>query len=135
MNNPNFQQATSASADARLADLALGELMRKLVPSVVVITAQNGEERTGLTATAMCSLSASPESILVCINKSASAAPQVLQIKYFAVNEPAQQQEEVAGPFSTHKLPIKEQFAGANRFELSHSDGRYQTLAAPALEA
>jgi flavin reductase len=47
--------------------------MRHLAASVTLITTHHNGLRGGLTATAVCSVSAEPPQILVCVNKSASA--------------------------------------------------------------
>ena len=47
--------------------------MRHLAASVTLITTKVQDQRGGLTATAVCSVSAEPPQILVCVNKSASA--------------------------------------------------------------
>ena len=46
--------------------------MRHLAASVTLITTRHRELRGGLTATAVCSVSAEPPQILVCVNKTAS---------------------------------------------------------------
>jgi hypothetical protein len=49
--------------------------MRHLAASVTLITTKvHRDQRGGLTATAVCSVSAEPPQILVCVNKSASSA-------------------------------------------------------------
>ena len=47
--------------------------MRHLAASVTLITTRHRDLRGGLTATAVCSVSAEPPQILVCVNKTASA--------------------------------------------------------------
>ena len=42
--------------------------MRHLAASVTLITTRYGDLRGGLTATAVCSVSAEPPQILVCVN-------------------------------------------------------------------
>lgn len=93
-------------------------VMRKLASSVVVITARAGSEKNGLTATAMCSLSTDPQSIVACINKDASATELVLQSGSFAINLLAEDQQEIAKLFSTPKLPADERFSSGRWHEL-----------------
>ncbi len=45
--------------------------MRGVVSPVAVITTSDGAERSGLTATAICSATTEPPSVLVCINREA----------------------------------------------------------------
>ncbi|WP_157644409.1 flavin reductase family protein [Bradyrhizobium sp. WSM2793] len=106
------------SASSFSADSSFRAVMRKLASSVVIITARSGGQKNGLTATAMCSLSMDPQSILVCVNKDASAAELILQSRCFAVNVLAQDQQEIASLFSTPKLAPEQRFCGASWHEL-----------------
>ena len=60
--------------------------MRHLAASVTLITTRHLELRGGLTATAVCSVSAEPPQILVCVNKSASAHDPIGEAGFFCVN-------------------------------------------------
>jgi flavin reductase (DIM6/NTAB) family NADH-FMN oxidoreductase RutF len=60
--------------------------MRHLAASVTLITTKHRELRGGLTATAVCSVSAEPPQILVCVNKSASAHDPIGEAGFFCVN-------------------------------------------------
>jgi flavin reductase (DIM6/NTAB) family NADH-FMN oxidoreductase RutF len=60
--------------------------MRCLTGGVVIITAGIRHRRRGLTATAVCSLSAEPPSLVVCINRSAEAHEIIRQTGRFAVS-------------------------------------------------
>ena len=60
--------------------------MRHLAASVTLITTRHHELRGGLTATAVCSVSAEPPQILVCVNKSASAHDPIGEAGFFCVN-------------------------------------------------
>lgn len=86
--------------------------MRAVVGAVTVVAVQ-GHEGTvaGLTATAVCSLSAEPPSLLVCVNRSASIAPALRMDAEFSVNVLTDQQVEVAQAFGGQK-PVK----GTGRF-------------------
>ena len=43
--------------------------MARFPGAVTIVTARDGDERRGITATAVCSVSAEPPSLLVCLNK------------------------------------------------------------------
>lgn len=60
--------------------------MRRLAATVNVITTEAGGRRYGVAATAVTSLSTDPESVLVCLNKSSSITPVILERKLFCVN-------------------------------------------------
>lgn len=99
-------------------DISFRSVMRNLASSVMVITARSDKQTNGLTATAMCSLSTAPESILVCVNKDASATEIILQSRCFAVNVLAEHQQDIATRFSTPKLAPDQRFYGADWFQL-----------------
>ena len=60
--------------------------MRHLAASVTLITTRVHDQRGGLTATAVCSVSAQPPQILVCVNKTASAHDPIGEAGFFCVN-------------------------------------------------
>lgn len=85
--------------------------MRQVVSSVAVITARAGKLRNGLTATAVCSVTADPPTMLVCINRSASAEAIIAETGAFAINFLTEDQHRIARLFSTSKLSPEERFA------------------------
>jgi flavin reductase (DIM6/NTAB) family NADH-FMN oxidoreductase RutF len=60
--------------------------MRHLAASVTLITTRHDDLRGGLTATAVCSVSAEPPQILICVNKTASAHDTIGKAGVFCVN-------------------------------------------------
>ena len=60
--------------------------MRLLAGAVNIITTAHGGRRYGMTATAVCSVSADPPTVLVCINKLATTHGIVAKSKVFCVN-------------------------------------------------
>ncbi|HSI41434.1 MAG TPA: flavin reductase family protein [Xanthobacteraceae bacterium] len=62
------------------------QAMRQFAGGVAIVTAGTGADRTGLTATAITSLSAEPSALVVCVNRSASAWPLILREQAFGVN-------------------------------------------------
>ena len=74
--------------------------MRSLFSAVTVVAAQGHEGMAaGLTATAVCSLSVEPPSLLVCVNRAASFAPALKQDVEFSLNVLADDQTDVAKAF------------------------------------
>jgi 3-hydroxy-9,10-secoandrosta-1,3,5(10)-triene-9,17-dione monooxygenase reductase component len=65
---------------------AFREAMRHLVGGVSVITAGADETRTGLTVTSAISLSLDPPTMLVCVNRNASAWPVIQRERHYCVN-------------------------------------------------
>ncbi|WP_421851054.1 flavin reductase family protein [Oricola sp.] len=74
--------------------------MSKLAATVNVITAGDGEERRGLTATAVCSMSVTPPSMLVCVNRFGEAHKAITSAGAFCVNILADDQGETAMRFA-----------------------------------
>jgi flavin reductase (DIM6/NTAB) family NADH-FMN oxidoreductase RutF len=74
--------------------------MRLMANSVVIVTSTFEGVRRGLTATAVCSLSAEPPMLAVCINKSSSAYPTIHGGSHFAVNCLSRDQRPVADAFA-----------------------------------
>ena len=61
--------------------------MRRLAASVNVITTRTPDgQRSGLTATAVCSVSATPPTLLVCVNRSGNSHAVLTSSGVFAVN-------------------------------------------------
>jgi flavin reductase (DIM6/NTAB) family NADH-FMN oxidoreductase RutF len=74
--------------------------MRHLAASVTLITTRHHELRGGLTATAVCSVSAEPPQLLVCVNKTASAHDPIGEAGFFCVNVLSPQHRKLAERFA-----------------------------------
>src|SRR5690349_10286801 len=74
--------------------------MRQLASAVTIVTSGSGPCRRGLTATAVCSLSADPPSLLVCINKQTECHEIIRQNGHFCVNALGADDEGLAGRFA-----------------------------------
>ena len=74
--------------------------MRAWASGVTVLTSCDGETRVGLTATAMCSLSAEPPRLIACVNQRGPSFALMRQAGHFAVNVLAEGQTEVAQCFA-----------------------------------
>lgn len=95
----NAAQVTSFGDDGALMD-DFKAAMRLLAASVTVITAGRGDARRGLTATAVCSLSMTPPSMLVCVNRFGEAHTAITATGSFCVNMLAEADEEIARRFA-----------------------------------
>nr|WP_254007778.1 flavin reductase family protein [Rhizobium sp. L1K21] len=78
--------------------------MRRVVSPVAVITARSPRGRNGLTATAICSVTTNPPTIVVCVNRRAKMLSLVGENGAFAVNFLSEQQSDLARAFSNHEL-------------------------------
>jgi flavin reductase (DIM6/NTAB) family NADH-FMN oxidoreductase RutF len=75
--------------------------MRRLTGAVSLVTTRTGEERCGLTATAVCSLSANPPRVLACINLSGRSYQAIANSRCMAINVLAAQHRPLAVAFAT----------------------------------
>lgn len=90
---------------------AFRSLMRSPASSVVVVATGTGSARSGCTVTAICSLSDSPPSVLVCLNRRSSALTAIRENSRFSVNYLAEDQTDVADTFAGRRG-----LQGAQRF-------------------
>jgi flavin reductase len=73
--------------------------MARLASSVNVVTTIFQGERYGFTASAVCSVSDSPATLLVCINRSISCFPAFEAVRHFCVNTLSPDQEIISEVF------------------------------------
>ena len=74
--------------------------MAQQVSSVCVITTVFEGKRHGLTVTAMCSVSAEPPRLLVCVNKSGMSHEMLGKSGVFCVNVLSESQDKIAKGFA-----------------------------------
>lgn len=74
--------------------------MRRLASGVSLITSSHNDIKAGLVATAVSSVAADPPTLLICVNKSASAHNVIESSSSFAVNLLATSDEEMVAAFS-----------------------------------
>jgi len=133
--NDRINQRLDWQPDERLAALPAVSAeehrngMRHFAASVSIVTARAGEQRAGLTATAVCSVTADPPRLVVFVNKNVAANQIVLDSGALCVNVLASEQEEVAKAF-------------AGMIKEVHGDARFgygawseATTGAPVLDA
>ncbi len=102
-------------------------LMRHQAGGVALIATGRHGGRTGLAATAVCSLTDAPPTLLVCVNQTASAHDIIEDTGFFSVNLLCPSHKELVGVFSG-QTGLK----GEARFD----DALWQTLVtgAPVLK-
>jgi flavin reductase len=108
--------------------LAFRQAMSRLGAAVHVITTQGPAGKTGFTATAVCSVSDAPPTLLVCLNRKSDSAPILLANKVFCVNTLAFGEEAIADTFAG-RTGVK----GADRFGIG--DWITITTGSPALSS
>lgn len=100
--------------------------MRELATGVTIITAGREGARRGLTATAVCSVSAEPPTLLVCVNRSAEGHAAIREHGAFCVNVIAAEHQPLAERFAG-----RDGARGAARFE--HGEWHALATGAPVL--
>ncbi|NTF33640.1 flavin reductase [Rhizobium skierniewicense] len=93
-------------------DLSLGfrNAMSRLAGAVNIVTTDGPAGKAGFAATAVCSVSDSPPTLLVCLNRNSSAYKFVVENGVVCVNTLAADQEQLSSLFGG-KTPIEERFA------------------------
>jgi flavin reductase (DIM6/NTAB) family NADH-FMN oxidoreductase RutF len=104
--NSSFEHPPVATADFCKA-------MRNLAGHCAVIASGDAEQRAGLTVTAVCSLTAQPPRLLVCINRNVYAHGVISACGHLSVNVLGSQQEPIARRFAG----MVEGVAGEQRFD------------------
>jgi flavin reductase (DIM6/NTAB) family NADH-FMN oxidoreductase RutF len=74
--------------------------MRQLAAGVTLITTVHDGQRAGLTATAVCSVSAEPPQLLTCVNRRSETHRVIDRSGVFAVNVLASDQQHLAQIFA-----------------------------------
>ena len=132
--NSQINQLLEWSPNDRLASLPTVSAqdhkygMRHFAVGVSIITTRDGDQRTGLTATAVCSVTADPPRLVVFVNKNVAASEVILNSGALCINVLAGEQEEVAKAFAG----MLKDLHGDARFE----DGGWRELVtgAPTLD-
>lgn len=103
--------------DACVVDFA--RAMRRLASTVCVIATHDGAQPYGMVATAVTSLSATPASLLVCINKDASSHPVIERARRFSVTLLRKDQRQISDRFGSRYTQV-ERFASGQWKMSSH---------------
>ena len=125
--HPDMAGAFDAVGSATSVDPKLfREAMSRLGAAVHVITTDGPAGKTGFTATAVCSVSDAPSTLLVCLNRGATSSPILRSNGVFCVNTLRAGDEVIADTFAGRTKVAREE-----RFD----PGEWKKLAtgAPAL--
>jgi len=92
--------------------------MRQLAAGVTVIASQWQGERRGLTATAVCSLTAEPPSLLACVGKTTATCTLIQAAAAFSVNVLAHDQDRIARIFAGMEADrVEDRFAEGDWYQ------------------
>lgn len=102
-----------SSAFSRVEKQDFLNAMARLGAAVNIITTDGPGGRAGFTASAVCSVTDSPPTLLVCLNRSASVWPAFMQNQVLCVNTLAAEHEALSNLFGG-KTPMAERFIAAD---------------------
>ncbi|MDF2995637.1 MAG: nitrilotriacetate monooxygenase component protein [Xanthobacteraceae bacterium] len=120
-------QPHPCDADPLVDGAAFRAAMRELAAGVTLITAQGEDGPRGLTATAVCSVSADPPTLLVCVNRATEGHAAISAAGAFCVNVIAHEHQLLAEHFAGRSGA-----RGAERF--AYGAWRRLATGAPVLE-
>lgn len=102
---PNLSTADVGAASVYPEAFKAG--MRRLAGAVCIITSRHVGDPVALVATALCSLSADPPSLVACVNRTANAYPSITSSGGFCVNVLAASQMSIARMVAAPELRDK----------------------------
>ena len=105
-------------ADPDIARSEFRNAMARMAAAVNIVTTNGPAGLAGFAATAVCSVTDSPPTLLVCLNRSASVHAAVTQNGVLCVNVLSEAHQDLSRLFGG-KTPVAERFAGASWSELS----------------
>src|SRR5258706_20696 len=100
MSATGFASAIDAAVPQQTDEQLFKAAMRRVASTVCVLTTEYEGRRWGLTATAVCSLSAEPPSLIACVNRDAEAHEAITLSRRICINVLAEEQIEIAQRFS-----------------------------------
>jgi flavin reductase len=107
------------------------EAMSRLGAAVNIITTASAEGDVGFTASAVCSVTDDPPTLLVCMNRSSKSNPAFLASKILCVNVLSPEHQELSAPFaSVGNLTMAERFGLAKWLRLATGSPVLQNSAA-----
>lgn len=94
------RRSQACSGGMRAEPGAFRSVMREVAAPVAIIAAGPAGQRNGLTATAVCSVSDTPPTMLVCVRRNANPHDAIANSGYFSINFLSAEQEDIAIRFS-----------------------------------
>jgi flavin reductase len=104
--------ATDAAPTEAVTRQGFRNAMSRLVAAVNVITTDGPAGRAGFTASAVCSVTDSPPTLLVCLNRGASVSAAVHENGVLCINALSDGQHKISNLFGG-KTPMAQRFAAA----------------------
>jgi flavin reductase (NADH) len=111
-NGVNSQSSTAAKPPLTPQQVEFRNAMAHLPAAVSIITTDGAGGRCGITASAVCSVTDSPPTVLVCINRGSAMHAVFRQNARLCVNVLSDEQEPLAMHFSgATGVPMEERFS------------------------
>jgi len=102
---------------------AFRDAMSRLGAAVNIITTDGPAGRHGLTASAVCSVTDTPPTLLVCVRRD-SSAHEVLKVNgALCVNILAGRHQDLSDQFGRHGIAVEQRFAGGSWTQLDRRGG------------
>lgn len=108
-----FDDPEMAPEIAAVASDAFRDAMARLAGAVHVVTTDGPGGRAGFTASAVCSVTDAPPTLLVCVNRGSSSYPVFGMNGTLCVNTLSAEHQDVASAFGG-RVPWDERFASAD---------------------
>lgn len=106
----NLTGTTSPTPEAAELRALFLAVMRKLAATITLVTTCEEGQPHGMAATAVCSLTADPPSVLACVKRTASMHGPVTRVKWLCINLLGQQHAELFREFTRRQ--------GSDRFQV-----------------
>src|SRR5579862_3482513 len=99
-SQPPGSQTTLTTNPETERGIAFRHAMREFASGVALVTTGRGAQRTGCTATSLCSLSLDPPSLIVCVARVSSTLAAIRASRSFGINILASAHEDLADRFA-----------------------------------
>ncbi len=107
------------------------EAMARLGAAVTILTTRGPEGDVGMTASAVCSVTDTPPTVLVCINRAGSQYETFKSTGFICINVLAHEHEELSPIFAgVGDLPMEQRFARGEWIRLATGAPALRTAAA-----
>ena len=118
MNRPSLQKTEIMRSDAsdmpdEISTAQFRDVMCRLAAAVTLIATDGPSGRHGMTASAVCSVTDDPPTVLVCINRSSAMNDAIKNNGVMSVNILTMHQRALSMAFANRALTIDERFAKA----------------------
>lgn len=113
---------------------AFREAMARLGAAVNLITTDGPAGRHGMTASAVCSVTDKPPTLLVCVNRASAANEKFRANGVLCINVLAARHQPLSGRFADKRLSVAERFSETDRWTVLSTGSPILTDASVALD-